>query len=101
MNIRRVETESSVWLFREDENLYVRLPLGEDPGKRTAVPYTGEWEKYLEVLEPGDASEAEGFANDFTDRLYVIRDVPHGSGRHRHTGVITYDSANERVEQAS
>lgn len=93
MSMRTVLTESSLWIFDEENQLYIRMARDEAP--RSTVKYTVGWEPYLALVEPGEYHEE--LINEFDNRIYVIRPVQHGTGRHRRTGEIEYDSAKDSV----
>lgn len=82
--IRRVETESSIWLFDVNQKLFNRLPRTEAPPQCEPILYTGSWEPYEDLIPTADA---EGFP-----RLTVVRPVPWGTGQLRMTGRIIDDS---------
>lgn len=89
MSIRTVTTENSVWVFDLDNELYRRVRRTDEPFP-ALITYSGEWEPYVELIEPGD--------HDFGDeRLLVIRPVPFGEGRMRLTGYISDDRTEEVV----
>lgn len=89
--MRTVATENSTWEFDTENNLYRRYSNGHHPESSNAIPYTGEWEPYEELLEP-DEHQFGG------PRLLVVRPVPMGTGRLRLTGYIVSDD-KEKHEQ--
>lgn len=84
MNIRTVETDSSIWKFDIDLKRYIRFPKGESSNEADmqilfGVPYTGEWDEYVSLSRTED------------NRILVVRPVPFGTGQLRLTGNIVWD----------
>lgn len=91
MTIRKIETESSIWMFDFTREQYCRMPKTEAP-QQTSIPYTNDWEPYISISET-DYKEA-GY------RILVVRPVPFGQGRLRESGVIISDTHKGKLSLA-
>lgn len=81
--IRIVTTESSIWTFDLERNLYKREPTNSPTYlSDETIPYTNEWEPFVTLIEDHAFGE---------DRLLVVRPVAVGGGAMRVTGHILRD----------
>ena len=79
MNLRRITTESSVWVFDLDNMRYQRFPAVEAP-QPTNIPYTDGWDTFTRLEDMGNG------------HMMVHRPVPFGTGALRQTGIVVADT---------
>lgn len=58
MDIRRVVTESSIWMFDMDAKMFCRVPRTEE-NTHISLDYedVGAWEEFTEIIEPENTDE--------------------------------------------